>query len=69
MDKIIVVCKIKPGMFRDSLVAIYDDETSEVIFEYYNDEMAFDPREFVGLTKDEALDLYHRKDIAYLQSY
>ena len=69
MDKIIVVCKIEAGLFRDKLVAIYDDESSEVIFEYYNDEMTFDPREFIGLTKDEALDLYHRKDIAYLRSY
>lgn len=37
-------------------------------FSFYEDEISFSESELVGLTKDEAIDLHRKKDIAYLQS-
>lgn len=46
----------------------YDNGTTETLFEYYPDELTFTEVEFVGLTRDEALALFHKKDIEYLRS-
>lgn len=37
-------------------------------FDFYDDEIKFTPEELVGLTVEEAVELYHKKDIAYLQA-
>ena len=37
-------------------------------FEFYEDEITFTASELKGLTKREAIDLWHKKDVAYLQS-
>ena len=47
--------------------AIFEDETKLVLFEYYPDELSFDKREFIGLTKEEAMDLFHKRDKEYLR--
>lgn len=44
------------------------DGKEERLFEYYPDEIFFLSDEFIGLTREEALELRHKKDIAYLQS-
>lgn len=46
----------------------YEDGTEETLFSYYPDEISFQEKEFVGLTRDEAFALRHRKDVAWLQS-
>ena len=46
----------------------YADQSTEMLFEYYPDEISFTPAEFVGLTREAALQLRHRKDVAWLQS-
>jgi hypothetical protein len=48
--------------------ARFDDGTEQELFRYYPDETTFTETEFVGLTAAEALRLWHRKDLAYLQS-
>ena len=48
--------------------ATLDNGEEKFLFEYYPDELSFTPDEFVGLTFDEAHDLRHKKDVAYLQS-
>ena len=48
--------------------ATFDDGSVSRVFEFYDDELSFEAREFVGLTREEALNLFTRKDIAYLQS-
>ena len=44
------------------------DGSSERLFSYYIDELAFDAQELVGLTAEQAGDLFHRRDVAYLRS-
>jgi hypothetical protein len=46
----------------------YEDDTKEQLFEFYPDEISFRAEEFVGLTRQEALDLRHKKDVSYLRS-
>jgi hypothetical protein len=46
----------------------YSDGTKEKLFSYYPDEICFDPREFMHLTREDAFNLYHKKDTAYLRS-
>lgn len=46
----------------------FEDGTSKTLFSYYPDEISFIPEEFLGLTENEARNLYSQKDIAYLQS-
>jgi len=46
----------------------YHDGTTEMLFSYYPDEISFTPDEFVGLFREEALELFHKKDVAYLRS-
>ena len=45
-----------------------EDGKEEFLFEYYPDEISFSPREFIGLTIDEARHLKFKKDKQYLQS-
>jgi hypothetical protein len=50
------------------VVVTYEDGREEELFSFYTDELVFSPQEFVGLTKEQALDLFRRRDIEYLQS-
>jgi len=36
--------------------------------DFYDDEINFTPEELVGLTVEEAEDLFHKKDVAFLQA-
>lgn len=55
--------------YMAKVMVVYDgSETEDRLFEYFDDELTFKSDEFVGLTEQEARDLYRRKDIAYLQS-
>jgi len=40
----------------------------EKAFTYYDDELHFHTDEFTNCTMQEALELYHKKDVAYLRS-
>ena len=51
-----------------TVMASLADGTLKRLFTYYPDEVSFTADEFVGLTVVEAIALFHRKDIAYLQS-
>lgn len=68
MEKRIVFCKITKVGFRNEVNVVYDDGTGGKIFAYYPDELSFAECEFVGLTKDEALELFTHRDMAYLRS-
>lgn len=48
--------------------AFFDDKTDEVLFQYYVDEISFTENEFIGLTREQAMSLKSKKDIAYLKS-
>lgn len=51
-----------------SVLATFDNGTVRGLFSYYTDELVFTPEEFIGLTADEARDLFRRKDMEYLQT-
>lgn len=60
-----------PKKFGDPMPFVtvtYEDTTTEILFEYYPDEISFTPQEFIGKTKEQALQLRHDKDVAYLRS-
>lgn len=50
------------------MVRFGHEEEEELLFAYYDDELSFDPAEFVGKTLEEGRALFHKKDVAYLQS-
>jgi hypothetical protein len=51
-----------------SVIVTMEDGSEHNLFSYYPDEISFHPSEFIGLTRTEALDLHHKKDVTYLQS-
>jgi len=48
--------------------ATMSDGSNMFIFQYYSDEISFSREELIGLTKQQATALFHKKDVAYLQS-
>lgn len=50
------------------VTATFDDGGEGEVLRYYADELTFTEQEFVGLTRQAVMDLFTRKDIAYLQS-
>lgn len=56
------------ALFKATVTATFEDGTTERVLSFYEDELAFTPEEFVGLTREEVRELFIRKDIAYLQS-
>jgi hypothetical protein len=45
-----------------------EDGSEQFLFEYYPDEISFSPKEFEGLTMEQARTLKFNKDKNYLQS-
>ena len=70
--KIISACitPMPKGMFdpMPRVVVEYENKSSETLFEFYPDEISFVASEFVGLTREQAVALRHKRDVAYLQS-
>ena len=70
----IVSCEIGPypKSFTDLVMpkvkATFDNGKHKELFSFYPDELNFSVGEFFGLTEQEALDLFLKKDIAYLRS-
>lgn len=52
----------------NTLTGHMSDGTEEVLFGYYIDELTFGSSELIGRTAEEARDLRHRRDVAYLRS-
>ena len=38
------------------------------VFSFYEEQLSFGSSEFIGKTKEECIDLFHKKDIAYIRS-
>jgi hypothetical protein len=47
---------------------VYEDGSTEELFSYFPDELSFEEEEFIGRTKQQAMDLFHKRDVEYLQS-
>lgn len=57
----------KEGNLRITVIGIFEDGSEKELFRYYPDELSFRESELVGLTEEQAKELYHKKDIAYLR--
>ena len=70
MENKIVKCEIVRGGHweEDTIYATFEDGTRKKLFGYFSDELFFSESEFVGLTERQALNLWHKKDVAYLRS-
>ena len=53
---------------QNTVYATFTDGSEKMLFKYFPDELSFSEDEFLGLTEDEAHDLFHKKDIEYLRS-
>jgi hypothetical protein len=61
----------KPEGFRDPMPDVtvtFEDGEVKGLFDFYPDEIMFEPHEFIGLTEREAHEAFIKKDIAYLRS-
>lgn len=73
-ERTIAACKIGPypksffDLDMPKVAVTYNDGKEETLFQFYPDELSFSESEFIGLTRDQAMSLRHRKDVAYLQS-
>lgn len=58
------------GMFdpMPEVIATFEDGTTKSLFSFFPDEVTFVSREFIGLTEEEAYDLFQQRDRAYLRS-
>ena len=68
---VVAEARIEPGAnFERARVAVRIEGGDEfgTLFRFYDDELRFSSAEFVGKTVRDGLDLFTRKDIAYLQS-
>ncbi len=64
-------CGIMPKSVLDAppvVTVTYEDHSTEKLFSYFADEIQFTPADFLGLGRDEALELRLKKDLAYLKS-
>ena len=71
MDNKIVAARIgpMPTSMNDPMPVVmvtFDDGEVEELFSFYPDEITFQESEFIGLTANEARELRHKKDVAYL---
>ena len=72
-ERTIAACEVGPypqSLFdpMPKVAVTYNDGNQETLFTFYPDELSFTEREFVGLTRGEAMSLRQRKDVAYLRS-
>ncbi len=71
MKIIEVDCGIMPNSVLDAppvVTVTYEDQSTERLFSYFADEIQFTPSDFLGLSRDEALEIRLKKDLAYLKS-
>lgn len=72
MNKI-VAARIEPSARFGDVAVVYiqthgNEGDEEKLFSFFEDEISFSKKELIGLTLEQAHELYHAKDVAYLQS-
>ena len=71
-NRIISSCKIVPERYLHVVYVTSDvdgwAEEEKELFSFYPDEMSFSPYEFLGISEKDAINLFHKKNMAYLRS-
>lgn len=62
----IISCRIIKGRFENTIRVKYRDGSKEDLIKYQPDEISFTKKELIQLARDEALDLFKKKDFEYL---
>lgn len=64
------IVSIKRDVYLGSctLYAGFDNGKEDKLFSFYIDELTFDESDLIGLTEDEAHQLRHQRDVAFLRS-
>lgn len=60
-----------PRLITDPLPEVwvtYDDGVEEKLFSYFPDEISFTVSDFIGLRRDQAFELYIKRDKEYLRT-
>ena len=68
MNDKIVRCEIAEDRFVNRILVYYGNGSSNCIGSYYPDELQFSPKDFIGLTKKEAIDFIVATDTNYLRN-
>jgi hypothetical protein len=68
IEAVNIALPIKFGDMAVVMVTLAGETEERKLFNYFHDEISFTPEELVGLTVDQANDLRHAKDVAYLRS-
>lgn len=68
MNNKIIDCEIAEGRFVNHILVRYEDGPNDCVGKYCSDELQFTPKDFIGLTKKEAIDFIVATDTNYLRS-
>ena len=68
MNNKIIDCEIAEGRFINRVLVRYEDGPNDCVGKYYSDEFRFSSKDFIGLTKKEAIDFIIATDTKYLRS-
>jgi hypothetical protein len=68
LSKLTEMVTHRSGPARLAVMARFDDGTEGEVAAFYTDELTFTEREFIGLTRREAQQLWMDRDTAYLRS-
>lgn len=68
MNNKIIDCEIAEGRFINRVLVRYEDGPNDCVGKYYSDELRFLSKDFIGLTKKEAIDFIIATDTNYLRS-
>lgn len=60
--------KASPARYLAEVMAEFGNGTTDVVLRYYDDELSFGEHEFVGKTQEQVNEMFHQRDVAYLQS-
>lgn len=64
MEKIIKHCRIERGRYENTILISYDDQSEEeVLATYFPDERIYVEKDFVGLTRKQAIDYILKVDM------
>lgn len=67
-NQVVTNIHIEATAGRNHVWGTAEDGVEKVMFSYYPDELHFTASEFEGRTVDYARDLFHDRDVEYLQS-
>ena len=68
MNNKIIYCEIAKDRFINHIFVRYEDGQNDCIDKYYSDELQFSPKDFIGLTKKEAINFIVATDTNYLRN-